>query len=388
MKKIENLNSCTACTACYSACPTNCIKMIAHSDGFLYPQIDKEKCISCNKCERVCPELDPDKRPVFENAWYGWTKNEQVRKLSSSGGFFTELANDVLNQDGVVYGTVFDYKTRNAVYISTKEATLEDMRKSKYVQSELKDTISNIKQDLDMGKKVLFVGSACHVAGVKKILKNHKNYNKLILCDFICHGVPSPKILREHLNYIENKKGKKIKSIDFRPKNHKIKPWSNYSLKIEFEDNEILNTNRRTDWYMQSFLKQNTILRKCCFDCKYSNQQHLADITVADFWGINKYKPELNDQKGISLIIANTEKGQSIVTTLKEQFNLFQLEWTYAKYIYKSHNYYNINKRNKFFKLYNEQGYQKSMKKCVQTGIYMEIMKSSLRKIKTIIKIR
>lgn len=387
MEKIENLEACTACTACVSICPTNCIDMKENEDGFLYPNINKNKCINCKKCESVCPELLEENIPEHKKAWYGWAKDEKIRQLSSSGGAFTILANNILNSNGIIYAAIFDVNNKKTIHKSTNDISIDYMRKSKYSQSDLDKTIMNIKADLECGKRVMLVATACHIAGIKSYFRTHKNYENLILCDFICHGVPSPKILKEHLEYIERKKRNRIKEVDFRPKNHKKRPWSEYTLKLTFDDDKIYNPKKQLDWYMQAFLNKNITLRKSCFKCRYSEKQHPGDITLADFWGINRYKPEINDEKGISLIISNTKKGSEVVRDIENNFNLYSLEWSHAEYIYKKHNKgYDIEKRNDFFYTYREKGYEFAMKKYVQSDINKNIIMYPIKKVISMVK--
>lgn len=383
MKRIEGLQACTACTVCYNVCPQNCIEMIEDKEGFIYPRVNQAKCFNCKLCENICPELNPVESPIYEKAWYGWSKCEDVRKSSSSGGAFTALARKVIDNCGVVYGAIFDYSSKKVTYANSNYSTIEEMRKSKYVQAGLGNTLRQIKKDLDDGKVVMFVGTPCHVAGVKNFLKSHRNYSKLILCDFICHGVPSPKILKDHLTYLEKIKGAEINTVDFRPKTDKKRPWSVHHLKCIFTNQSIYDKAQRLDWYMRAFIIKNIDLRKSCYECKYCQEQHISDITLADFWGIKQFKPELNDEKGISLIIANTDKGANLITSISLEFNLYGLSWDYAKYVYKPRTVskYNLEKRNIFFDFYAKNGYEKVMKQFIQKDINKEKIFFFLRKL-------
>ena len=352
MNILTNMNDCTGCTACYTACPKQCITMQKNEEGFLYPIVNEEKCVKCGKCQAVCPQQHQIEHHLYQKAYYGWHKDEKIRRQSSSGGAFTALAEHFLSEGGIVYGTSFDYEKRCLVYTSTKQVTLNELRKSKYVQGELGNIIVQIEEDLKQGKKVLFVGTPCHVNGIKSYFNKKGSDQQLFLCDFICHGVPSNQLLQAHIKFLEKKYKSKLSSIDFRPKTDKQHPWWKHHLRVTFENGSIYDRTLDTDWYMYAFMKKSLTLRKSCYQCHYCNVQHESDITLADFWGVMDYNPVLNDEKGLSLIILNTSKADALIPNLKEVFNLYPLQWEFAKYVFKNRTQekYSLNKRENFMK--------------------------------------
>lgn len=367
MNILNNMNDCTGCTACYTACPQKCITMQKDEAGFLYPMVNEDKCIKCGKCQLICPQQHQLSHAYYQKAYYGWHKDETIRHQSSSGGAFTAIAEYFLSEGGIVYGTSFDYETRSLRYTSTKQVTLNELRKSKYVQGELGEVISQIEEDLKQGKKVLFVGTPCHVHGVKCYF-NKKNYDQqLFLCDFICHGVPSNQILQSHIKHLENKYHSKLLSIDFRPKTDKQHPWWKHHLKLVFDNGRVYDHSLDNDWYMYAFMKKSLTLRKSCYQCHYCNAQHEADITLADFWGIMNYNPTLNDEKGLSLIILNTSKAEGLIKHIKENFNLYPLKWEFVKYVFKKRTQknYSLDQRKKFMKNLQNIGYFPAMIKYI-----------------------
>ena len=352
MIEIEEKDKCCGCYGCFNICPVNAISMKEDSYGFRYPVVDKEKCINCGMCEKVCPILNKPKREninkdndfnldeginknivkintinktehnfniensIKENksvAFAAYNKNKDERIKSSSGGIFTLIAKAILNEGGLVYGASFDNDFSVKHVRIDKTQDIEKLRTSKYVQSLIGDTYKNAKKDLEEGKKVLFTGTPCQINGLYAYLQ--KNYDNLYTQDIICHGVPSPKVWREYLKYREIKDQKKPMRINFRQK----VPfgWNLFSLSF---DNEY-NTKHGEDQYMKMFL-QNVSLRDSCFNCNFKDKNRISDITLADFWGINKVEPEMNDDKGTSLLIINSKKGIGLLEKIRSEIEI------------------------------------------------------------------
>lgn len=354
---MEIKTNCVGCTACKSLCPKDCITMKMDHEGFIFPYIDFSVCILCDICETVCPILN---RRIFESekkAYYGWHKNEATRYNSSSGGAFTAFANLILNDDGVVFGAVFDAELKRVVHKSTDCVELEKLQKSKYVESELLDTFNEAKRNLKKGRKVLFCGTPCQIAGLVSYIGENIN---LLTCDFVCHGVPSGGFFKEHLEYKERQYKCPITNVDFRSKNN---GWSGKHITITITTTAYTTTTPYAfDSFYKGFMTENLVLRRSCYECKFFDN-HVSDITIADFWGYTEIDQSLNDEKGISLIIANTEKGCLTVNRIKD-FDLRKLDIKYADYIYRRKNYYSIiEKRNRFFELANKIGFEKAAKK-------------------------
>ena len=305
---------CCGCSACASICPVYAITMAEDAKGFLYPEINKKKCIECRKCVQVCPlkKGKESNEPAFKIAYAIKNKDEYIRMNSSSGGFFYTLANYILENDGVVYGAVFDNDFRVMHMRSIDNVTLQKMQGSKYLQSNMGRIFKSVKQDLVDGKTVLFTGCPCQIDGLKHYLNDIKQ-DKLLTCDLICHGVNSPKFWKNYLDYI--RKGKEVTSISFRDKSS---GWRNPALKIQMQKSIYMEIDTY-DCFFQAFYSGN-ILRPSCFSCKYSNLYRKADITMGDFWGIESVFPEIDDNKGISLVIVNTLKGKEAFSMISEKF--------------------------------------------------------------------
>ncbi len=317
MLKIDNKSNCCGCHACYNSCPQNAIIMEEDEKGFKYPKINENKCTNCGFCEKVCPILNKRKIANDPKAYACINKDENIRENSSSGGIFTLIAKEIINMGGVVFGTKFDSNFNVIHSYTSLEEELYKFRGSKYVQSIIGDNYKIAKSFLEAGKYVLFTGTPCQIEGLLAYLG--KKYDKLFTQDIICHGVPSPKVWRKYLDYRKHKDEDRPLSINFRNKDN---GWSSYNLKFTYE-NKSYKKSQVEDKYMQAFLR-NVCLRDSCYKCSFKKINRLSDITLADFWGIQRVKPELYDNKGTSLVIVNSEKGKELFESIKE--NIIQEE--------------------------------------------------------------
>ena len=248
----------------------------------------------------------------IQQAYACINKNEEIRKNSSSGGIFTLLAEQVIEKDGVVFGAAFDDKYHIIhTYVENKN-DLEKFRGSKYAQSNIGDCYKKAKEFLDQGRYVLFTGTPCQVEGFKMYLK--KDYEKLYTQDIICHGTPSHKVWEKYLEYRERISEQKPEKISFR---NKDEGWKLFNMKFEYQ-NSNYKKNQNQDPYMQAFLK-NASLRESCYNCKFKKKNRETDITLADFWGIENILPEMDDNKGTSLVIVHSEKGQQLFKDISEK---------------------------------------------------------------------
>lgn len=239
-------------------------------------------------------------------------KNEAVQSASRSGGFFTAISDFILDQGGVVYGCVLTENFR-AIHIRTNNKIDRDlMRGSKYIQSSLKDTFRNILEDLNSGHKVLFTGTSCQVAGLKLYL--HKNYENLLCVDILCHGVPSPKVWDVYKEWMEKKNKSKIISVDFR--NKKDFGWHAHVETLYFENGKKVDSKIFREFFLGHY-----ILRPCCYECPYKSIMHPGDITIADYWGIEKAAPMFNDDRGVSLVLINNSFANDIFETIKSNLD-------------------------------------------------------------------
>lgn len=305
---------CNGCYACVTACPKKCIRMVCDEEGFVYPQINKKECIGCGLCKKVCPILKKREKvgegePLAYAAIY---KNEEVRKVSSSGGIFSTLASIVLREGGVVFGATFaeDFSVEH-IYIEDMK-DLPKLQGSKYVQSKIGDAYAQARELLEKGRLVYFSGTPCQIGGLLSFLG--KRYNNLITQDLICHGVPSPLVWKSYVTYREKEAGAKTQSIAFRAKDE---GWKHFSMSFKFENGKEYRKNLKEDEYLKAFIK-NLSLRTSCFDCVFKSVARVADVTLADFWGIQHFMPELNDDMGISLVLLHSEKGKELFEKAQE----------------------------------------------------------------------
>lgn len=308
MIHITDKNNCCGCSACASICPKHCITMQEDKEGFLYPTVNKSDCIDCGLCEKVCHELHPFESREPLKVLAAINKDEEVRMSSSSGGIFYLLAEKTIAEGGVVFGARFDEQWQVVIdYAETMEGVKAFMG-SKYVQARLATAYTEAQRFLKEGRKVLFSGTPCQIAGLHHFLR--KQYDNLLTVDIICHGTPSPKVWSRYLDEVVTAGRKAINDIQFR---NKRKGWKAFNFMMEYDkDGHIVSfcSHHQENHFMRAFLC-NMILRPSCYQCQAKNGKSHSDITIADFWGISTEMPEMDDDKGTGLLLINTNKGQT-----------------------------------------------------------------------------
>lgn len=320
MIEIKDKRNCCGCTACSQICPKHCISMQEDREGFKYPKADSAVCNGCGLCEKVCPYTNAYPIPVEKPASFACkTKDDGLRKKSSSGGLFTVLASKIIKDGGVVFGAKFD-DGWNVVHGCTE--TLEGLsafRGSKYVQSDLGDSFKRVRDFLNGGRRVMFTGTPCQVAGLNHYLQ--KRYDGLVTVDFVCHCVPSPLVWKNYLDELSG--GRIIKSVSFRDKSE---GWAKFGLAVAGETAVLTRGNHRDNIYMKAFLS-NLIVRPGCTNCPARSYRSGADITIADCWGFNEFHPELNDDKGMSLALILTGKGAALYQEAESQMDSLRIPY-------------------------------------------------------------
>jgi len=320
MIEIVDRKECTGCSACFSVCPENCIAMEVDNDGFHYPEVNHDKCTKCSLCIKICPVINA---PVIDNipkAYACISNDEELRMQSSSGGIFAAMANEILDRKGIVFGAAFDENFNVTHQFVDSHHELEKFKGSKYVQSQINTSYIKTKSFLDQGRLVLFSGTPCQIAGLKAYLQ--KDHENLFCVDIICHGVPSPKVWNKYIKYRSDSASSSPQRISFRRKDH---GWKRYSVSFIFKNETEYLNNLCDDIYMRAFLK-NISLRPSCYSCKIKTIHRQSDITLADFWGISNIFPDMDDDKGTSLVFVNNQKGNSIFNVIKDKIKYREVD--------------------------------------------------------------
>ena len=353
MIRITDKKKCCGCSACVQRCPKQCIRLEEDTEGFLYPRVNEETCIKCGLCEKVCPILNQaDKLPVLEVLAVK-NPNEDERMNSSSGGVFLPLAREVINQGGVVFGAVYDESWEVHHVYAEKIKDIYPMMGSKYLQSKIENSYKEAERFLKQGREVMFVGSPCQIAGLRTFLRN-KEYPNLLAVDFLCHGVPSPGVWRRYLaetyggydakaqSCLQATAGKNtvllsslnatspIGDIKFRDKTKS--GWKKFRFVVrqksasKADQNSVLSSDIHYDNpFMRGFLSD-IYLRPSCYECKCKNGINHSDLTIADYWGINIVDPAFDDDKGVGLVLINSQKGKVYFDSLNMEVHNSSIE--------------------------------------------------------------
>lgn len=361
---------CVGCGACANACPQNCLNMVADKDGFLHPEIQKDNCINCGACEKICPIINKNpKEKESIQAYAIYSKNDNIRISSSSGGLFYTVAKYIIENGGIVYGAAFDKN----FYLSHKGVdSVEDLyllQGSKYIQSDITLCFREIKAHLASNRPVLFCGSPCQVEGLLCYLK--KPYKNLFTLDFICHGVPSPKAWQEYIKHQEKVFSSKPCSVSFR---NKANGWTSFSSELKFANEMNYLEIHHKDAYMKAFL-QNISLRKTCYNCKFKSMNRNSDITMGDLWGIKNILPHITDDKGVSIAFIQSEKGKYILEQVKAYLWMQEISADLAI----AHNcamvksVYEHNFRDYFFENLGKQNFEQLVESCLNPSYYVRL---------------
>jgi len=300
--------SCCGCTACRSICPKQCISMEEDPEGFLYPHVDTTLCIDCEACVKVCPFHNPVEESRPESVFAAINENEEIRRESSSGGIFTMLAEKVINEGGVVFGARYTDDWQVEIVPTETTDGIAAFRGSKYLQARMGESMKLAKKYLQEGRKVLFSGTPCQIAGLRHYLR--KDYDNLLAVDFVCHGVPSPKVWQKYLAEVSEAGKRAIKDIKFRDKPD---GWKRFNFTLSYDENAkaySMSSFNGENHYMRAFLS-NMILRPSCYYCLAKCGRSHSDITIADFWGIEQVLQQMDDDRGTSLLMIRTAKGKA-----------------------------------------------------------------------------
>lgn len=380
---------CTGCRSCLLSCPKACIFMQENSEGFLYPLVDAEKCVDCGLCVKKCPILSPVKLDWVKPDRYALILNDKnILSDSSSGGLFAGIASYFLENGGVVYGAAYD-ENLNVHHIGIESSEeLYKIQGSKYVTSNTEKTFERVKLNLQDGKRVLYSGSPCQIAGLKAYLG--KEYENLYTMDLICHGVPSAKLFRKYLEWLGKRNHGKIVYYGFRDKD--VAGWScGGKVKTKTKTKTIEGF---CDPYYHQFLICGTY-RESCYVCPFARStQRIGDITMGDFWGTDKDYPEIPANDGISLCSVNTEQGKKLFELVKDRFNVYDCPENETLKINVAYNHpserpdsrnsiYNgiDGDLNKYFRSFKTPGYIKFRLKRIAVHILSRPVKNLIKKV-------
>lgn len=324
-------NNCCGCGSCVQSCPKYCISMQENERGFLLPTVDKSLCVNCGLCVSSCPEKEQPEFYSVKKAFAAVAKDMPLLKKSTSGGVFGLLSLAVLKQGGVVYGCAWgdNFKAEHIRIDSAEDLHL--IQQSKYLQSDTGKTFAFVKKDLLNDIKVLYSGTACQIAGLRKFLK--KNYNNLITLEVACHGVPSPGLFRKYIEWIEQNTGKKVSDYQFRNK-EKHRKGEHYKYCVTFDDESKKYGFSWEDAYYGSFLKGRT-LRRTCYNCKYKNNERVADVMLSDYWGIEREHKDFPAQNGASAVVLCSDSAMDLFNSIKDA--LIFKETTFEQIIKHNH---------------------------------------------------
>ncbi len=322
MIDIKNPADCCGCTACASICAHDAITMKPDALGFLYPEVNRDKCVNCGLCEKVCAfndHYDISSNLKKPRVYAVRHKNIHEIETSRSGAAFIAISDYILENGGVVYGAGYTDHFRVVHKRAVTKEERNEFKGSKYVQSDMNTVFRQVKKDLRDGLTVLFSGTPCQTAGLNSYVGKRLRGN-LILVDIVCHGVPSPYIWRDYILWLEKKHGRKIITVNFRDKSRI--GWAGHIESYVFSNGKKIEATKYKDLFFM-----NIMLRSSCSVCKFSNTRRPSDFTIGDFWGLYKFNSDFNkDNKGVSLLLVNTEKAITIFQKVTRNINFLQFE--------------------------------------------------------------
>lgn len=354
MIDIKDKSQCCGCEACVQRCPKRCISLVEDAEGFLYPRVDTAVCVDCGLCEKVCPVINQSAEREPQVVYAAINSDADVRQQSSSGGVFSMLADAVLSHGGVVFGVCWNDDWQLVFDYTESKDDLSRFRGSKYLQAYVGDAYIRVEQFLKLGRQVLFTGTPCQIAALKRYLK--KDYDNLLMVDVICHGAPSPGVFRAYLSeeiaQVDDRQQKNSVSLSSKPyiaernllntadwhiENIQFRDkrlgWKKFSFTLCLtkalaagEQNSVsLSYSLNENIFMRGFLRD-FYLRPSCYSCLAKSGKSGSDITLGDFWGINELKPEIDDDRGVSAVTINSDKG----ALWFDKFSLQRYEMSYG----------------------------------------------------------
>lgn len=361
MIQIVDKHDCCGCTACASICGHKALTMVADEEGFVYPECDESACTDCGLCEKVCPVITRDASkidneiPIRVLALHN--KDEQTWTSSSSGGVFSALAELTVNRGGIVYGAEYDDRFVVVHRGETSADGILKFRGSKYVQSDLTGIYREIRAHLRDGKEVLFSGVPCQVEGLKNFLL--KPYDNLTTVDILCHGVPSPKVFADYISYIQRHTILPLRKVFMKDKTF---GWGYQNLRLTYcGKTSEFNTPVSNLW--NKIFYDHVANRPSCHKCRFKNLNRAGDLSIGDFWGIDRHHPEFASQNGISLLLINSLKGEKVWNDVRTNFNHIESDIEECLQPVLQHSSPEPSDRVPFWKEYLERGFDYTVRK-------------------------
>lgn len=385
MIKIKNKEACCGCGACIASCPKSALELKEDNEGFLYPVVNPEKCIDCGVCEKVCPFIGNKESKLNQAHLYG-AKNKNVTEQlnSASGGIFPLLAKYVIGQGGYVFGAAYVNNWLVEHLGISDEKSIDKLSRSKYVQSNASVVYKEVRSHLKDGTLVLFTGTPCQCLGMKKYLR--KDYENLYLVDIVCHGVPSPSVWKMYLENISLEMHESVSDIidiRFKYKDIYTYHWKHPGFMIEWANGKkYIDYSNRT-CYENGFLG-NLFVRPSCYACQVKSISSGADMTIGDFWGVEKLYPDFYDKKGTSIIFVNTNKGRFLFKAIRQNLEYINVQVEDA-IRYNRRIVYSIPKTNKRIKFFKKFTQNKNLDSSVQDLLTSSLLERAFVKIKKII---
>ena len=315
--KLVPKSSCCGCTACAAICPKKAITIQPDDEGFLCPEIDVSTCVGCGLCAKVCPVLNVGEARMPLAVYAAKAKDQELRLASSSGGLFTLLANETLAKNGIVWGAAFDHVDWHVYHCGVERVEdLSELRGSKYAQSDIGDSLQKVAQSLADGRAVLFTGTPCQIAALRRYLFLERvDVSNLMLVEVVCHAVPSPLVWKKYLEkrvaVAYGAKSASLRQIMHIFSRSKSRSWKRYEISLSFENAIAYSRTFSEDSFMRAFLSE-LCNRPSCHRCTMRGLRSGADLSIADYWNVDTKFPDIDDDKGVSLVLVNTSKGREL----------------------------------------------------------------------------